>query len=73
MHVVEDIDGVTVARGLATADKCQLTLMASSGFSEGCYFPPESIAVLSVEGIAALHNLCGRLLDDYAEQSQAGG
>lgn len=73
MHVIEDLDGVTVARGQATADLCHITLMAASGFSEGTYFPAESLAITSLAGVAALRDLCERLIEAHMEAAQAGG
>ena len=72
MHVVEDLDGVTIARGQATADICSLTLQAASGFSEGTYFPAESLGITTLAGIAALRDLCERLIEAHMEAAQAG-
>ena len=73
MHTVEDIDGTNIARGLADADTCQITLLAAGGFSNGNYYPAESITVSGVQAIADLHNMLGRLLEANAEAAQAGG
>lgn len=71
MHAIEDIDGVTVARALASEDSISLQLMAPSGFSESHFYPAESLAITSLEGVAALHNLCERLMEAYAEANQS--
>lgn len=61
-----------MARGIAGEDLIKLTIVAASGFSDpgSTYFPAESITIDSLEGIAALHQLCGELLDSHAEQNQ---
>lgn len=71
MHVVQDIDGTNLARGIAGEGLIKLTLMAASGFSDpgSTYFPAESITIDSFEGVAALHKLCEELMDAYAEQN----
>lgn len=75
MHTVEDIDGINVARGVGNADSCSLTLMAPGGFSgEGqIYYPPESLTINTLAGVAALRDLCERLIEAHNEASQAGG
>lgn len=66
MHVVQDLDGVTIARGQADGEGVALTLFSPSGFTEGgSYFPAESITVNSVEGVRTLHNLLGNLLEEH--------
>lgn len=72
MHVVRDIDGVTVARGVAGKDKATLVLLAASGFSpeSNTYYPAESITINDVEALATLHQLLEELLASYAEANQ---
>jgi hypothetical protein len=66
MHVVEDIDGVSTARGYADADgTCSLALCAPSGFVDGVFYPAESFTIDTREGIAALTELCQRILDAF--------
>jgi len=75
MHTVQDIDGTNSARAVAGEGLIKLTILAASGFTNGdapAYFPAESISLDSLEGIAALHQLCGELLDAYAEANQSG-
>lgn len=73
MHVVEDIDGIISARARASAeDECFLTLLSSSGFGGpgGNFYPAESFTVSGIDAIAALHNLCERLMEAHAELNQ---
>lgn len=71
MHTVQDIDGTTLARGLVTADQIQLTLCAPSGFTDTkAYFPAESLTFDTIEGIAALRQLCDEMIDAHGELTQ---
>jgi len=73
MHTVEDLDGVTVARGQADPDTCTLTLLAASGFSEQTYYPAESLTIGTLAGVVALRDLCERLVEAHQEAAAAGG
>lgn len=70
MHIVEDIDGVTVCRALATPDSCELTLLAASGFNETGFFPAESLRISSLSGVAAIRDICERLIEAHLALSQ---
>jgi len=73
MHVVQDIDGVTVARGQATSDGITLQLVAPSGFSDGQgYYPAESLTLNTLAGLSALRQLCEELIEAHLELSQSG-
>ena len=67
MHVVEDLNGTTIARAVATTDSCRLVLQAASGFTETGYYPAESITIDDIAGVGALRDLCDRLIEAYAE------
>lgn len=70
MHIVQDIDGVTMARGVASADTIRLSLVAPSGFAEGGnggFFPAESLTFDSINGIRSLGNLCLELVAAHEE------
>lgn len=70
MRALEDLDGVTAVRGVATADGCILVLFAASGFSGDAYFPAESITLTSLSAIAALREMCENLIEAHLELSQ---
>lgn len=73
MHVLQDIDGVTVARGQATSDGVTLQLCAPSGFSEAqVYYPAESLTINTLAGLSALRQLCEELIEAHLELSQRG-
>jgi hypothetical protein len=71
MHLVEDIDGTAVARAQAAPDEIFLQLMSPAGFAteSGSHYPAESFTLASYEGIAALYDLCGRLLEAWKEEN----
>lgn len=75
MHIVQDIDGTNIARAFANADTCELTIIAASGFTQTAnpiYFPAESLSITKLEGIAALRDLCERLIEAHMEAAQRG-
>jgi hypothetical protein len=66
MHVVEDIDGVSIVRGFADPDgSCSLSLCAPSGFADGHFYPAESFTIDTREGVEALAAMCLRILEAY--------
>lgn len=68
MHIVEDLDGTTCARGVVSADSCRLVLQAASGFTAaGAYYPAESIAIEAIAGIVALRDFCDRMIEAHNE------
>jgi hypothetical protein len=69
MHVVQDIDGVIVARGQATPDGVTLQLCAPSGFTEPgkSFYPAESLTVNTLDGVKNLRALCDDLLAAHAD------
>lgn len=75
MHVVQDIDGVTVARGQATSEGLTLQLCSPSGFSEvgQTYYPAESLTFNSLAGVSALRQLCEDLIEAHLELGQGAG
>lgn len=72
MHVIEDLDGINVARGQADADTCQITIMAPASSGDGGHIPAASLTISGLSAVADLHDLCGRLLEAHAEANQAG-
>ena len=72
MHAIRDIDGVTLARGKADAESISLVLAAPSGFSEGKYYPAESLTFTSLEALAALRQICDDLIEEHMELGQRG-
>ena len=70
MHVLQDIDGVVMARGTATKAGVTLVLAAPSGFHSTGYFPAESLTLVEVTAVAALRQLCEELLEAHAELAQ---
>jgi hypothetical protein len=66
MHTIQDIDGVVIARGTASAETLSIILTAPSGFSDsGHYFPAESLTISGLPALAALHTLIGELIDEH--------
>jgi hypothetical protein len=65
MHIVQDIDGIVVARGQAGIEGITLQLVAPSGFSTPgqTYYPAESLTISSIEGVKNLRQLCDDLLE----------
>lgn len=73
MHIVQDIDGVTMARAQAGPDLLKLQLSAPSGFTEdGGFFPAESLSIEGREGIAALYELLEGMLAAFDEENDDG-
>lgn len=71
MHVVQDINGVVMARGQVTEDGITLQLAAPSGFSDqGGFYPAESLTFDNVEGVETLRLLCEELVEAYKELTQ---
>lgn len=73
MHVVEDIDGVVMARAVITRHSIVLALVAPSGFTsetehaQGTFYPAESITIQTREGLESLHRLLGLMIEAHDE------
>jgi hypothetical protein len=71
MHEVFDLDGITTVRAQCqNGDSPSLTLAQASGFLDGRYYPAESLTIDGIGAIAELHDVCARLIESYAEQTQ---
>lgn len=73
MHVLEDLDGVNVARGLVAPSVVALTLMSPKYTVDGAGFAAESFAITSLDGLRSLHDLLGRMISAAEELSEEGG
>lgn len=70
MHVVQDIDGIAVARGVANEDSIGITLVAASGFASTGFYPAESIKIEGLTAIANLRQLCEELIEAHMQATQ---
>lgn len=73
MHIVQDLDGANILRGVAEAGKpesCYITILCASGFTTpgGQYFPAESITVSGLDGLIELRTA----LDDLITEARSG-
>lgn len=70
MHVVEDLDGITTVRALATNGVCQMTLMCPKYTVDGTFYPAESFQLHGIETITALRDLCNRMLEECDTENE---
>lgn len=67
MHVVQDLDGVSILRASTDGKKIFIMLCAPAGFTENNhYYPAESFTLEGLESIASLHRVLTDLLDEHA-------
>lgn len=64
MHIVEDLDGTTIARAYAEDETVSLTLLAASGFSDGKYYPAESVTLTGRTAVERLYAILGDALKE---------
>lgn len=77
MHIVQDLDGLNIARARVAYENNGVTatmnLVAPAGFAEGKFYPAESFCLDTEEGIRALHTVLSAMVAELDELAAAGG